>query len=86
MDMLDSVNLVVELQPSLLSSINDIKASFDTSKEPVVAFIESRGGKILGEAWINSTLKVELDASRVDELKALAMVKKVSTPRPLQAD
>ena len=84
----DLVDVVVELDGSVHGQ-NDVaarKSAFAELAKPVSDAITDLGGEVLGEAWINQTLRARVPGSRVRDLSTLDEVMLVDVPREIKPD
>jgi len=63
-----------------------LKEGFSASAEPIERAIELSGGKVLGRAWLNQSLKACLPREAVEALGDREDVERVDTPRTLQSE
>ena len=90
------VDVVVELEappvPSAVPSgdraaaIAELKETFRAAADPVIRLVVALGGEVLGEAWLNRTLRVRVPASAIAELSAASGVSAVDIPRRIEAE
>jgi hypothetical protein len=79
------VEVVVELaEPSSeQASMDELKAAFRESAEPVAEAIAGLGGEVQGEAWINRTLKARVPARGLSDLSNIETVAALDVPHGL---
>jgi hypothetical protein len=91
----DWIDLVVEVggvkvaeQPGSdrAAKISARKAAFAQSAKPVAEEIRRLGGEVLGQAWINNTIRARVAKKMIPELTETALVSRLDTPRTIQAD
>lgn len=63
-----------------------IKRDFQRQAEAVTDQLASAGGEVLGEAWINSTIRARIPAGQVRELAADDLVEALDTPERLEPE
>jgi hypothetical protein len=83
------VDVVVELTGDAQGGHNDIpalKAGFAKLSRPVSRVINDLGGEVLGEAWINRTLRARVPGSRIEDLSTLDEVSLVDVPHKITPD
>jgi hypothetical protein len=85
-----SFEVILELVPVQMESVGSrtekidrLRAAFQARAEPVERAVRAAGGEVLGEAWINSTLKCRIPARALSELKDHPDIMKIDLPRPL---
>lgn len=81
----DMIDIVVELEPpaSKPTNVSATVAQFKETSEPVTGTIEETGGKVLGTAWINSTVRARIPASAITRVAALQHVERIDVPNAL---
>ena len=67
-------------------AIDQQRARFATLAEPVTHLIVSSGGEVLGEAWINGTLRARVPIDRLVDLLRDESVAFVDVPHRLERD
>ncbi len=90
-DAADLVDVIVELEtpalaPSSTTSRSAAEAEFTENSAPVTGSIEQMGGKVLGAAWINGTVRAQVPARSVRKLASLRNVERIDVPRGLKLD
>jgi hypothetical protein len=75
--------VIVEPRGSRAERTARAVSSFLAIAGPVKAAIESLGGEVIDEAWINSTLKCRIPATALKALAERDDVKKIDLPRSL---
>src|SRR5262245_61938870 len=58
-------------------------SAFLAIADPVKAAVQSLGGEVIDEAWINSTIKCRIPATALDALVGRDDIKKIDLPRSL---
>ena len=56
------------------------KRAFEQQAEPVVRLIQSLGGEVTGQAWINSSLRARLDKNMISSLSTNSNVSRLDLP------
>lgn len=86
----DAYVVIIELPPVIVEPRGSrgerterAVSAFLTIAAPVKAAVESLGGEVLDEAWINSTLKCRIPATALKALAERDDVKKIDLPRSL---
>ena len=86
----DWFEVILELSPvhvepggSRADKIERLRTAFLARAEPVEQAVRAAGGEVLGEAWINSTLKCRIPSSALRDLKDRQDILKIDLPRPL---
>ncbi len=89
----DLLELIVELRPPSVSraapgkaAMEERRSAFERDCAPIGEAVRKAGGRIVGSAWLNSTLKVLVPAHALDELSGLGIVQALDVPRPLRPD
>lgn len=84
----DMLDIVVELEqdPAAAQSVEQMQESFGRMKEPVDRTISELGGTVMGEAWINHTLRARIPARGLPDLSQVATVWALDVPHKLEAD
>jgi hypothetical protein len=90
-DAADSANLldvIVELDGGLerAPDIVAAKQAFSRAAEPVAEAITNLGGEVLGDAWINHTLRARVPARDVSTVAHLDRVTGVDVPHALEPE
>lgn len=93
MDSVNKVNLVIELNsPSCpdgatrAEQMSLLKSRFEETARPVRDLVVAAGGEVLGEAWINSTLKVKVGKESIPDILQLGCVARVEPPRTIELE
>lgn len=73
----------VEPRGTRAERIARTEAVFRATAEPVKSVVESLGGEVIGEAWINSTLKCRVPAAALRVLAERDDIKKIDLPHSL---
>jgi hypothetical protein len=86
----DGFVVIIELPPVLVEPrgsrserIDRALSAFLAIAGPVKAAVESLGGDVIDEAWINSTLKCRIPATALKALAERDDIKKIDLPRSL---
>ncbi|SRR5712691_210604 len=90
----DLLDVVVELKHHVPDSdetvgsggISAFKEFFRRRAEPIEQLIRSSGGEVLGEAWINSTLRARIPARAVSDVGAVDAVTAIDVPHRIELD
>jgi hypothetical protein len=89
-DLEQRFEVVLELRPviaephgSRAERIARLESAFLASAEPVKSAVLNLGGDVLGEAWINSTLKCRITTAALKALAERDDIVKIDLPRPL---
>lgn len=82
------LDVVVELyqDPSQEATADAMRESFRQAKKAVADTIAALGGRVVDEAWINSTLRVRVPASALKQLSDLDTVRALDVPHDLIPD
>ncbi len=80
------IDVVVELQPATAADAGALRAAFDSSAAPVLAAIDAAGGEVLGQAWINQTVRARVPAEHVEDVAGLDPVMAVDVPHRIEPD
>ena len=90
------LDVVVELEaPSARAAVPtgdraavmaQMKETFRTTADPVIELIVAKGGEVLGEAWLNQTLRARVPARSVTELSSADGVTALDVPRQIEAE
>lgn len=81
------IDVVVELEPVAdASDAGALRAAFDRSAAPVLDAIRAAGGEVLGQAWINQTVRARVPAERLEDVAGLAPVMVVDVPHRIEPD
>jgi hypothetical protein len=91
----ESIDLVVEVggagvaEPPGLGRAEKIaarKAAFAQSAEPVAQEIRRLGGEVIGQAWINGSIRARVAKRMIPALSEESRVTRLDRPRIIQAD
>ena len=81
------IDVVVELEPATgAADAGALRAAFDRSAAPVLEAIGEAGGEVLGQAWINQTVRARVPAERLEDVAGLAPVMAVDVPHRIEPD
>jgi hypothetical protein len=82
------LDVVVELEPDPQgpATAPEMRSAFAESVRPVSAAIDSYGGEILDEVWLNRTLRARMPAAKVAELGDLEEVAVLDVPGQVERD
>lgn len=81
------IDVVVELEPVAdAPDAGALRAAFDRSAAPVLDAIGQAGGEVLGQTWINQTVRARIPAERLGDVAGLAPVMAVDVPHRIEAD
>jgi hypothetical protein len=75
--------IVVEPVGTRTERIARTESAFRAIAEPVKSVVESLGGEVIDQAWINSTLKCRVSAAALRVLAERDDIKKIDLPHPL---
>jgi hypothetical protein len=93
-DAAKSVQVVLELNPSApppatanrAQRMQAVQNSFAKQAQPIKDKIQTLGGRVTGEAWLNSPIAAEVLAHVLEELERDDVVKYLDVPSPLKRE
>lgn len=68
------------------ASIEGRRSAFELEAQPLERAVVAAGGKVLGTAWLNRTLKAQVPAGSLRALSELRNVKALDVPHALHID